>query len=53
MHLTNSRRRKMSLYPWKVRRLKNKIVIEISRSRIPLKKKPQATIAPDCHPELW
>ena len=40
-------------YPWVVRRFKDKIVIEIARTRIPNKRKPQATIAPDCRPEIW
>jgi len=47
------KRRKSLLYPWTVRRFKNKVVIEIARTRILRKKKAQAPIAPDCHPELW
>jgi hypothetical protein len=52
-YLINSRRRKLTSYPWKVRRVKGKVVIELKRSRIPLKKKPQGSIPPDCQPELW
>lgn len=48
-----SKLRKMAAYPWVVRRLKDKIVIEISRTRIPLRTKPQAAVAPDCKPEIW
>jgi hypothetical protein len=48
-----SRSRKMTVYPWTVRRYKDKIVIEIARTRIRSKRKPQSTIAPDCKPEIW
>jgi hypothetical protein len=40
-------------YPWVVRRYKDRIVIEIVRTRIRMKRKPQGAIAPDCRPEIW
>jgi hypothetical protein len=49
----NLKLRKLAAYPWIVRRYKNKIVIEITRTRIPARRKPQSTVAPDCKPELW
>ena len=51
--LSNVKLRKLAAYPWVVRRFKDKIVIEISRTRIPIKTKSQATVAPDCRPEIW
>lgn len=45
--------RKRNDYPWVVRRLKDRIVIEIMRTRIPCKRKPLATVSPDCKPEIW
>jgi hypothetical protein len=45
--------RKLADYPWTVRRYKDKIVIEITRTRIPGRRKSQSTVAPDCNPELW
>ncbi|MGE5321897.1 MAG: hypothetical protein ACM3SW_03505 [Actinomycetota bacterium] len=50
---SNAKARKLSLYPWTVRRFKHKIVIEIARTRIPARRKLQAKIAPDCKPEIW
>lgn len=49
----SARSRKSSLYPWTIRRYKRKIVIEIARTRIPVKGKSQSKIAPDCKPEIW
>jgi hypothetical protein len=40
-------------YPWVIRRYKHKIVIEITRMRIRVRRKSQSTIAPDCKPEIW
>jgi hypothetical protein len=53
--ISNSKTRKLSAhpYPWVVRRFKDRIVIEIARTRIPTKRKPDASIAPDCRPEIW
>ncbi len=50
---SNLKLRKLAAYPWIVRRFKDKIVIEINRTRIPVKGKSQATVAPDCKPEIW
>lgn len=49
----NLKLRKLAAYPWTVRRYKDKIVIEITRTRIPARRKSQSTVAPDCKPELW
>lgn len=48
-----SKIKRLAAYPWIVRRYKNRIVIEIIRKRIPAKGKAQATIPPDCQPEIW
>lgn len=48
-----SKLRKSTTYPWVIRRYKHKIVIEITRTRIPVRRKSQSTIAPDCKPEIW
>lgn len=54
MNRTSSlKSRKTTVYPWTVRRYKDKIVIEIMRTRIPAKRKSQSTVAPDCKPEIW
>ncbi|HST77158.1 MAG TPA: hypothetical protein VLN58_01580 [Verrucomicrobiae bacterium] len=45
--------RKLAAYSWTVRRSKDKIVTEITRTRIPARRKSQSTVAPDCKPELW
>lgn len=50
---SNLKSRKISSYPWIVRRYKDKIVIEIARTRIPSKRKSQSTVPPDCRPEIW
>jgi len=49
----NSKSRKLTAYPWTVRRYKRKIVIEIARTRIPVRRKSESKIAPDCKPEIW
>ena len=51
--ISTAKLRKMAGYPWVVRRFKDKIVIEIARTRIPCKRKPVATVPPDCKPEIW
>ena len=51
--ISNSKSRKLSEYPWTVRRYKDKIVIEIARTRIPVRRKSQSKIAPDCKPDIW
>jgi hypothetical protein len=53
--ISTSKSRKLTghPYPWIVRRFKDRIIIEIVRTRIPNKRKSQATVPPDCRPEIW
>ena len=51
--IRNAKSSKLSEYPWTVRRYKHKIVIKIARTRIPVRRKSQSKIAPDCKPEIW
>lgn len=51
--ISNSKSHKLSAYPWTVRRYKHKIVIEIMRTRIPVRRKSQSKVPPDCKPEIW
>lgn len=49
-----SKLRKPSDFPWKVRRYKDRVVIEFTRKRIPVKPLKAAIMAsPDCRPEIW